>query len=132
MKKEITSHKDLRVWRKAARLARECLAVVSALPESATPLGKRIRRKVESIPYEIERGHQFQQLAPYLHHLNRARAWVEALEPLLIEGCGSSLVADDTGDRLLRLTAEIHRMLGKQIVSLEAAGQRRRRRLVPR
>jgi four helix bundle protein len=130
MKKEISSHKDLRVWRKAARLARECLAVVSSLPESAMPLGKRIRRKVESIPYEIERGHQFQQLAPYLHHLHRARSRVEALEPLLIEGCGRSWILDETGDQLLRLTAEIHRMLGKQIVSLEAAGQRRRRRLV--
>jgi four helix bundle protein len=130
MKREITSHKDLRVWRKATRLARECLAIVSALPEAATPLGKRIRRKAESIAYEIERGYQFQQLAPYLHHLTRARNLVVGLEPLLLDGCGRSWIDGDSGDRLLRRTSEIHRMLGKLMVSLQAAGQRRRRQLV--
>lgn len=131
MKKEITSHKDLRVWRKGTRLARECLALVSALPEPATQLGKRIRRKGEAISYEIERGYQFQQLAPYLHHLNRARNQVSGLEPLLIEGCAKSWVDAESGDRLLRRTAELHRMLGKLIVSLEQAGQRRYRSLIP-
>ena len=78
MKKDITCHKDLRVWRKSTTLARECLAAVSTLPDVATRLGSQIRRKAESISYEIERGYQFQQLAPYLHHLNRARTRVEA------------------------------------------------------
>ncbi len=132
MKKEITSHKDLRVWGKATRLARECLGVVSALPEPATPLGRRIRRNAESIPYEIERGYQFQQLGPYLHHLDRARNQIERLEHLLITGCEDSWVDSETGDRLLRRTADIHRMLGKLIGSLESAGQRRKRALVSR
>ena len=130
MKQAITSHKDLRVWRKSTTLARECLAAVSTFPESATRLGAQIRRKAESVSYEIERGYQFQQLAPYLHHLNRARNRVEALEPLLVEACIKTWVVDASGDRLLRRTSEIHRMLGKLIVSLQAAGQRRRRRLV--
>ena len=129
MKKEITSHKDLRVWRKATRLARECLAVVSAFPDQATPLGRRIRRKAEVVSYEIERGYQFQQLAPYLHHLNRARNQVQRLEPLLIEGCGKSWIDDAAGDRLLRRSSEIHRMLGKLIVSLEATSHSRRRQI---
>jgi four helix bundle protein len=131
MKKQITNHKDLRVWRKATRLARECLAAVSAFPEPAMPLGKRIRRKAESIGYEIERGYQFQQLAPYLHHLNRALNLVDGLEPLVIDGCAGSWIDDESGDRLLRRTSELHRMLGKLITSLQAAAQRRRRRLVP-
>jgi four helix bundle protein len=127
MKKVISCHQDLRVWRKSKVLGQHCSEVVGKLPVDAAPLGKRIRQLAESIVKEIERGFHFRQLAPYIHHLARARIQVESLEPLLIEGCSRGWVEHQVGDRLLKRTAEIQRMLRKLILSLESTSSRRRR-----
>ena len=120
-KRKIRDHRDLRVWRKASRLAEKCRAAVAPFPAAHASLAGVICRLAEEIPGEIAAGQDQALHAAYLDHLGRARGALRHLERRLIEAHKQGCMPADTGDPFLAQLAEIDRMLKKLIVSLELA-----------
>lgn len=120
-KRKIRDHRDLRVWRKARRLADQCREAVSAFPSTQASLAGVICRLADEIPIEIATGQGQALHAAYLDHLDRAGSALRHLERRLIEGHKKGCIPSATGDPLLARAAEIDRMLKKLRVSLELA-----------
>lgn len=130
MKRVIKSHQDLRVWRRSEAVLDLCRGQVDRFPEEGHPHANRIRRLAESVPFEIERGFHYRQLAPYLYHLNLSRHALERLEPFIIEACKKGWFDREIGDQVLARIAEIQRMLRKLVETLEGSRLRKGRWLV--
>ena len=124
--KEIRDHRDLRVWRKAKTLADRCREAVAGFPKDQAKLASVICRLADEVPHEIAAGQSQRHHAPYMDHLARSRTALRHLERRLIEAHKVNSLACAVGDPLLARTAEIERMLGKLMLSLELAYARRR------
>jgi four helix bundle protein len=124
--KEIRDHRDLRVWRKARRLAGLCGEAIASFPEAQKNLANVIRRLADEVPDEIAAGQSQGHHAAYMDHLERARRALHHLERRLIDAHKTNCLPSAVGDPLLARLAEIDRMLGKLMVSLELADARRR------
>ena len=125
-KRKIRDHRDLRVWRKAQRLAQECRDAAATFPQAQASLAGLIRRLAEEVPNEIATGQGAGHHAAYVDHLDRARRALQHLERRMIDAHTRKCVTAETGDPLLTMAAEIGRMLRKLMVSLELANARRR------
>jgi four helix bundle protein len=126
MKSSIRDHRDLRVWRKSRKLAELCQEAVELFPAGSERIGKAIWRLAVEVPEEIEVGQSQGQHAPYMSHLERSRRALRLLERQLINAHKSGCLPAAAGDGLLTRSAEIDRMLGKLMVSLELADAQRR------
>ena len=120
-KRRIRDHRDLRVWRKARRLADQCREAVATFPSTEASLAGVICRLANEVPVEIATGQGQALHAAYLDHLDRARSALRHLERRLIDGHKKGGIPAATGDPLLAQAAEIDRMLRKLRVSLELA-----------
>ena len=120
-KKKIRDHRDLRVWRKAGRLAEQCRSAVESFPPAHAELAGVICRLAEEVPHEIATGQSQIIHAAYLDHLGRARAALRHLERRMIDAHKKGCLSSEAGDLLLAQLADIDRMLKKLIVSLELA-----------
>jgi four helix bundle protein len=125
-KRKIRDHRDLRVWRKAQRLAQECRDAATTIPPTHASLAGVIRRLAEEVPNEIATGQGTGHHAAYVDHLERARRALQHLERRMIDAHTRKCVPAEIGDPLLVMVAEIGRMLRKLMVSLELASARRR------
>lgn len=124
--KEIHDHRDLRVWRRARKLAALCREVVAAFPKAQEDLAGILCRLADEVPDEIAAGQGQRQHAAHMDHLALARRALHHLERRLIEAHKAECLSSADGDPLLARVAEIQRMLGKLMVSLELAYARRR------
>ena len=120
-KRKIRDHRDLRVWRKARRLAEQCREAVAPFPSAQASLAGVICRLADEVPIEIATGQGQALHAAYLDHLDRARIALRHLERRLIDGHKKGCIPSATGDPLLARAAEVDRMLKKLRVSLELA-----------
>ena len=125
-KRKIDDYRDLRVWRKASRLADQCRAAAAAFPAAHANLAGVISRLAEEIPGEIAMGQGQRLHAAYLSHLETSRIALRHLERRLIEAHKSHCLLAAAGDPMLALAAKVDRMLTKLMVSLELAHLRRR------
>jgi four helix bundle protein len=125
-KRNIRDHRDLRVWRKARRLADQCREAVAAFPSTRASLAAVICRLANEVPSEIAAGQSQGQHAPYMDHLERSRTALRHLERRLIEAHKADCLPSMVGDPLLARVAEVERMLGKLMVSLEVSYAQRR------
>jgi four helix bundle protein len=125
-KRKIRDYRDLRVWRKARKLADQFQQSIRTFPSAQARLAGRISRLADEVPAEIATGQGQRQTAGYLAHLERARGALGHLERGLIDAHKNGCLAPETGDPLLAQSAEIDRMLKKLMVSLELANARRR------
>lgn len=124
--KKIRDYRDLRVWRKARKVAELCREATAQFPEPQGSLAQVIRRLADEVPDEIAAG-QSQGLHPaYLARLDGARRALVHLERRLIEAHQANCLPCVVGDPLLARVAEIERMLRKLMVSLELARAKRR------
>ena len=119
--KEIRDHRDLRVWRKARKLAALCAAAIAGFTGPHANPGKAIQRLAEEVAEEIAAGQSTGQHAAYMDHLQRARGALRHLERRLIEAYKEGALSSECGDPLLARLAEIDRMLRKLMLSLELA-----------
>ena len=127
--KKIRDHRDLRVWRRGRKLAELCREAAASFPEAHEKLAGIICRLADEVPSEIAAGQSQGQHAAYLDHLERARGALRHLERRLIEAHKANCVSSEVGDPLLARVAEITRMVGKLIISLELAYARRKTNL---
>ena len=124
--KKIRDHRDLRVWRRGRKLAELCRGAAASFPKAHEKLAGVICRLADEVPSEIAAGQSQGQHAAYIDHLERARGALRHLERGLIEAHKANCISSEVGDPLLARAAEIARMVGKLIVSLELAYARRK------
>ena len=124
--KRIRDHRDLRVWRKARKLAEQCREAADRFPENQAGLAALICRLADEAPSEIATGQGQRHHAAHMQHLERARAALRHLERRLIEAHKAGVLEGSVGDPLLARLAEIERMLRKLMISLELARAKRK------
>jgi four helix bundle protein len=124
-KRRIHDHRDLRVWRKAQKLAQQCRDATATFPPTQANLAGVICRLADEVPNEIATGQAQGQYAPYVYHLERARRALHHLERQLIEAHKADCLESKLGDSLLTRLADIDRMLKKLVVSLEISRAQR-------
>jgi four helix bundle protein len=125
--KKIRDHRDLRVWRKAGKLAEQCREAAGRFPEAQAGLAALISRLADELPGEIAIGQAQRHHAAYMQHLERARAAGRHLERRLIDAHKAGVLEARVGDPLLARLADIDRMLKKLMISLELAQAERKR-----
>ena len=126
--KKIRDHRDLRVWRKARRLGELCREAAAGFPADQNPLATILSRLADEDADEIATGQGQRDYPAYAEHLKRARQALHHLDRRLIEAHQKAGLSAVIGDSLLARVAEINRMLGKLMLSLELANARNRRR----
>jgi four helix bundle protein len=99
---------------------------VVSFPSAQEKLASVICRLADEVPDEIAAGQGQRNYPAYMDHLGRSRAALRHLERRLIEAHQVNCLESGVGDPLLARLAEIERMLGKLMVSLELAHARRR------
>jgi hypothetical protein len=124
--KKIRDYRDLRVWRKARRLGELCREAAAGFPPDQNPLASIVSRLADEVAEEIATGQSQRDYPAYAEHLKRARQALHHLERRLIEAHQKAGLSAVIGDSLLARVAEIKRMVGKLMLSLELAHTRRR------
>ena len=81
----LSSFRNLEVWKKGIRLAREAYLLTQSFPKFETyGLSSQIQRSAVSVPANIAEGHARGSTKEYLHHLSIARGSLAELETLLV------------------------------------------------
>jgi four helix bundle protein len=108
----VGSYLDLRVWRKAMRLAASCYRASAHFPrEEWFGLRSQLRRAAVSVVANIAEGNGRFSSADYVRHLSIANGSLRELETHLRLSVTLGYVASDDARRLLRLSDEIGRMI---------------------
>jgi four helix bundle protein len=122
MSEGIRDFKDLIVWQKAMRFAREVYTLTQSFPnEELFVLTAQVRRAVISVPSNIAEGHtrQGRELA---HYLSIARGSLAETETQLLLAIGFGYFTEDRFGEVSGLITEIRRMciaLAKKIAAPE-------------
>ncbi len=101
-------------------LVLESYKLVKLLPKTeAYGLGSQIQRAAVSIPANIAEGHGRDHLGDYLHHLSIANGSLMELETHLLIANKLSYIEIDELEPVLKLAAEVGRMLAGLTRSLK-------------
>lgn len=120
--KQIETHKDLIVWRKAVSLAGKVYAATRRLPQDERfGLISQLRRAAVSIPSNIAEGAARRNRAEFLHFLHVARGSLSELETQLLIATDQDFL--DVNERTLDDVAEVGRLLNGLIRSLSSSGR---------
>lgn len=123
----IQSYRDLLVWQKSLRLARDVERLASRLPiEQRYALASQLRRASTSIPFNIAEGWA-QPTKVYIHHLLIALGSEAELQTELSHAANLAGVSHSEIQELLERTSEVGRMLRGLVRSLRAHLAKKRR-----
>ena len=119
---EITSHKDLLVWRKSIALAAKVYAAANVMPrEERFGLISQVRRSCISIASNIAEGAARKTRAEYIQFLYIARGSLSELETQIMIALNLKLISADQAP--LEDIAEVGRMLNGLISRLTSAAR---------
>jgi len=123
----VRSYRDLSVWRKALRLARESCLLSDALRGGRrSGLARQIERAATSVPANIAEGNGRNHLGDYLHHLSIANGSLAELESHLLLAEALDGADRNRINASLALAREVGRMLGGLIRALRSLPRDRR------
>jgi four helix bundle protein len=115
---EISSYRDLNVWREAVDLAEECYRLTRDFPgEEMFGMTAQIRRAAVSVPANIAEGHGLENTRPFIQHLRIAQGSLKELETHLLLAGRVGLVEDVS--LLEKRCDSVGRMLRSLIRSLQ-------------
>jgi four helix bundle protein len=120
------SHRDLVAWQRAYELADCCLNVVERLHTRHAALAHQIRRSAVSVVSNIAEGNGRLSLADYLRHLRIAHGSLMELETQLLLAGSRHRDGEAALASALAGAAEVGRVLGGLIRSLERLAEQRR------
>jgi four helix bundle protein len=119
-KKMIASYRDLLVWQKSMDLVLRSYELSRCLPANETyGLTSQTQRAAVSVPANIAEGQGRHHLGDYLHHLSIASGSLKELETHLLIAQRLSYLSEAQIEPAMALSAEVGRMLGALIRSLQ-------------
>jgi four helix bundle protein len=122
-KSEVTSFRDLRVWKAGMDLVEQVYQITRGFPlEELYGLTGQMRRAAVSIPSNIAEGRTREHVRVYLHHLAVAQGSLAELETQVEIAKRLRYCSPAEGDQILRSCAS----LAKQIYSLRNSLSRKR------
>ncbi|HEY0970945.1 MAG TPA: four helix bundle protein [Gemmatimonadales bacterium] len=117
----IAGYRDLRVWQRAFELALVSYQAARQFPRSELfELSSQIRRAAVSVMANIAEGNGRLSRAEYLHFLRIAHGSLRELEAELLLAEALGFLDRGTLNRVLVLSTEVGRMLGKMMKRLAA------------
>jgi four helix bundle protein len=118
----INSYRDLVVWQKAMRLAKEAYRLARHLPKAEEyRLTSRLLRAATSVATNIAEGHGRGTRKDYANFVSIARGSLAETETILILLVDVELLADERVGPVLELSSEIGRMLNALLARLRNA-----------
>jgi four helix bundle protein len=109
---QISSHRDLIVWRKAMDLAVEVYRLSGRFPRDETyRLTAQVTRAVVSVPANIAEGHARSTARDYGHFLAIAKGSLMETETFLMLAIRLGYLTDDETGSTLGLITEVSKML---------------------
>lgn len=109
---EITSYRDLKVWRAAIDLAEDVYAVTRSFPASELyGLTSQARRASVSIAANVAEGHGRETTGAFIQFLRISQGSVKELETHFIIAQRLDLVSSDKSTRVLDRCDELGKML---------------------
>lgn len=109
---EMTSVRNLEVWKKSVDLVVDCYRATSKFPRSETyGLSSQLQRAAVSVPANIAEGRARTHSKEFLQHLNIAYGSLAELETHIEVSHRLGYVTEPGANRLFAQTAEIGRML---------------------
>jgi four helix bundle protein len=116
----IQSYRDLLVWQKSLRLAKDVERLASRLPvQQRYELASQLRRASSSIPFNIAEG-SARPTKVYINHLLIALGSEAELQTELLHAANFNGVSQSEIEDLLARASEIGRMLRGLVRSLRA------------
>ena len=110
----VYSHRDLLVWQKSMRLAKEAYRLTKALPRSEEyRLTSQLLRAVASVPTNIAEGHARGTRKDYAHFVSIARGSLAETETILLLLVEVELLRTERVEAALGLCSEVGRMLNR-------------------
>jgi four helix bundle protein len=117
----ISSHRDLKVWQEAMKLAEKTYRLSASLPRSeAKGLAEQMSRCAVSVPSNIAEGYGRESARAYIQFLKIARGSLNELETQILLAERVQLVNHDQTEPLLSSIGSVGRMLNGLIRSLRA------------
>jgi four helix bundle protein len=118
----IASHNDLILWKKSVELAGKVYAATRRLPsDERMALSLQLRRSALRVASNVAEGSARRSRAEFLQFLQSARGSLAELETQLLVATDQKLIPE--GDDMLRLTAEVRRLLNALITGVRHAAQ---------
>jgi four helix bundle protein len=106
------SYRELVVWQKAMRLAREAYPVTKALPKAEEyRLTSQLLRAAASVPTNIAEGHARGTRKDYANFISIARGSLAETETILLLLVDVELLTNEDVQPALALCSEVGRML---------------------
>jgi four helix bundle protein len=118
---EVNSNRDVQVWQKGMRLAKDCYFLTREFPrEEMYGMVSQIRRAATSVPAKIAEGYGRESTGDYIKFLRIAQGSLRELETHLLLTAEVELTTRDKTQPLLSTTDEIGRMLRSLVRSLQS------------
>jgi len=112
MKNSFKSYRDLEVWRKAMRLAKEIYRATLGFPtEEKFGLANQIRRAAVSVPSNLAEGHARGSSAEFSRFILISMGSVAELETQILLSADLGYLADEVTSQLLDELDHIGKML---------------------
>lgn len=116
----VRGYRDLVAWQKSYALALECYKLARVFPSSEQfGLTTQLRRAAVSVPANIAEGNGRMYRGDYLRHLRIAHASLKELDTHLQFAKDLAYLPSKDADTVLALVAEVGRILGGLIKSLD-------------
>jgi four helix bundle protein len=118
----ISSYRDLIVWQKAMRLAKEAYLLAKLLPKAEEyRLTSQLLRAAASVATNIAEGHARGTRRDYANFISIARGSLAETETILLLLIDVGLLASERAQAALALCSEIGRMLNALLARLRSA-----------
>jgi four helix bundle protein len=115
----INSHRDLVVWQKAMRLAKEAYQVARLLPKTEEyRLTSQLLRATASVPSNIAEGHARGTRRDYANFVSVARGSLAETETILLLLAEVELLTNERTQTALALCSEVGKMLNGLLARL--------------
>ena len=112
MAEGVRGYRDLVVWRKAMDLAVACYEVSATFPKSETyGLTSQLRRAVSSVPANIAEGQARNHTGEFVQFLGVAAGSLAETETHVLLATRLGYMESAESERILEVTAEVHKML---------------------
>ena len=108
----VNRYDELIAWRKAMDLVEGVYTSTTCFPkEEVYGLTRQLRRSAVSIPSNIAEGQGRRSTNEFLHHLSIAHGSLRELETQVLIASRLKLLKDNRSDELLKMCAEVGRLI---------------------
>jgi four helix bundle protein len=122
----VKRYDELIAWQKAMDLVEGVYNSTTCFPkEEVYGLTQQIRRSAVSIPSNIAEGQGRRSTGEFLHHLSIAHGSLRELETQVLIASRLKLLKDDRREELMKMCAEVGRLINGLYNSLDPVPRRR-------